>query len=1042
MNLGPRGVQLGVQTQVANPEEVFQVVQASTSQDVATMTAGSERLKALLEQQGAHAILLEIAAQTTLPLNVRQLAILQFKNHIGSRWRNRRLLTDGHRTHMRTLLLSFLDETDETIASCVEEVLGKISRSDYPSQWPNLLETLMQVVYTEFPKRSSMTEENPAAALRLRRALRLIYKVVKQFYSQRLLAGVRVMASIIAQLHAHLSQCYTQLLDGLSASSINEIALVTPRIQNDIVISHVLFKILNTMHVWIFQKAGKPGEDASLAEWANAFFQHTIQEVRHFVALRSSFVASVLASNRLSDAACRKTMDLLVKRIKGYGKFYFRLAMLNPGRFVELPSCTDMIMFYWTEIEKATEAPPQSIADSNYAPYPVRFLVQGMMLFRISASQWKPRNKDGTPNPREHLSREFVENAVRFLVTRFMPLNPHDLESWSNDPEEWVNAEDKENDQWEFEIRPCSERVLVTLCNQYPEVVTPLLQAAFKDIAYKEMTDLQGVVQKEAIYCAIGRCCHKLKEAIPFAEWAQKILVAEATSTNPTYPILKRRIAWLIGQWVSSGMTSPNNSTLWELLVHLLGDRSQGTDAVVRLTAVEALRQCVDTLEFDPTVFQPFLPRCIEELLRMLGEAETQEGKNRVAKALNTVIAQCKKNVVPFISMIAQPIPQLWTESEQSEDASFKATLLETVTSLVNVVKEESTPLAPLVVPLVKDALTTKITTFVDEDGFELLHSALRNTTSIWSVNGGPCLADLFPVLIAYLADNLDILGRTVQCLESFYLLDAPGLLQRHAMPLFEAYLQALNSDAVCVNNCQMIGSLALLVRLAPAPLWGEALHTSGLFAKLLRTLMDGEVETLLLIEHVFLFSRIVLADRQVFVTLMTATAEKTGMAEDKLYELLLDQWWGKFDNMGEPWNRKLTAMGIASLVATGKDRVLKRLSGEVFNIWLDCFGEIKEAQTEASEPGEFSHGLRRMWENEDAPEKFYAGSEDTVEYERRKALYEHDPVRTAQLTAFVKACMDEVALRVGPQQLEGVYLKDADQAVLREIYKNLGIIA
>ena len=66
----------------------------------------------------------------------------------------------------------------------------------YVASRPNLLETLMQVVYTEFPKRSSMTEENPAAALRLRRALRLIYKVVKQFYSQRLLAGVRVMASV------------------------------------------------------------------------------------------------------------------------------------------------------------------------------------------------------------------------------------------------------------------------------------------------------------------------------------------------------------------------------------------------------------------------------------------------------------------------------------------------------------------------------------------------------------------------------------------------------------------------------------------------------------------------------------------------------------------------------------------------------------------------------------------------------------------------------------------------------------------------------
>ncbi len=34
-----------------------------------------------------------------------------------------------------------------------------------------------------------------------------------------------------------------------------------------------------------------------------------------------------------------------------------------------------------------------------------------------------------------------------------MPLNPSDLENWLADPEEWLNLEDKENDQWEFEIR-------------------------------------------------------------------------------------------------------------------------------------------------------------------------------------------------------------------------------------------------------------------------------------------------------------------------------------------------------------------------------------------------------------------------------------------------------------------------------------------------------------------------------------------------------------------------------------------------------------
>jgi hypothetical protein len=54
------------------------------------------------------------------------------------------------------------------------------------------------------------------------------------------------------------------------------------------------------------------------------------------------------------------------------------------------------------------------------------------------------------------LSQEFVENAVQLLVTRFIPLNPSDLEGWMKDPEEWVNAEEKDNEMWEFELRVCS----------------------------------------------------------------------------------------------------------------------------------------------------------------------------------------------------------------------------------------------------------------------------------------------------------------------------------------------------------------------------------------------------------------------------------------------------------------------------------------------------------------------------------------------------------------------------------------------------------
>ena len=53
------------------------------------------------------------------------------------------------------------------------------------------------------------------------------------------------------------------------------------------------------------------------------------------------------------------------------------------------------------------------------------------------------------------LPREFVEGAVRLLVTRFIPLTPKDLERWEMDVEEWMNQEESEDDHWEYELRVC-----------------------------------------------------------------------------------------------------------------------------------------------------------------------------------------------------------------------------------------------------------------------------------------------------------------------------------------------------------------------------------------------------------------------------------------------------------------------------------------------------------------------------------------------------------------------------------------------------------
>lgn len=68
---------------------------------------------------------------------------------------------------------------------------------------------------------------------------------------------------------------------------------------------------------------------------------------------------------------------------------------------------------------------------------------------------------DGSDQSDQALNKEFVENAVQLLVTRFIPLNPLDLEEWVSDPEGWVNLEEQDNEQWVFETRVCSFTLLM-----------------------------------------------------------------------------------------------------------------------------------------------------------------------------------------------------------------------------------------------------------------------------------------------------------------------------------------------------------------------------------------------------------------------------------------------------------------------------------------------------------------------------------------------------------------------------------------------------
>ena len=63
---------------------------------------------------------------------------------------------------------------------------------------------------------------------------------------------------------------------------------------------------------------------------------------------------------------------------------------------------------------------------------------------------------------------------------------------------------------------------------------------------------------------------------------------------DPSHRILKRRLAWLIGEWVSSDEECAKIPLVWQILVHLLAERGESSDMAVRLTAAIAFKNCVD----------------------------------------------------------------------------------------------------------------------------------------------------------------------------------------------------------------------------------------------------------------------------------------------------------------------------------------------------------------------------------------------------------------------------------------------------------------
>lgn len=137
----------------ASPQEVYQALCGAASQDAATVQVSSQLLLGYQDHPGTYDQLHSIAAQRnstpSVPLDVRRMAIIQFKNGALNVWKNKRyssinpvitaadhaiwvfcrLFPEHLRTNVRARTMSFLYEEDNIVCPLMFQSSGSVHQT-------------------------------------------------------------------------------------------------------------------------------------------------------------------------------------------------------------------------------------------------------------------------------------------------------------------------------------------------------------------------------------------------------------------------------------------------------------------------------------------------------------------------------------------------------------------------------------------------------------------------------------------------------------------------------------------------------------------------------------------------------------------------------------------------------------------------------------------------------------------------------------------------------------------------------------------------
>lgn len=91
---------------------------------------------------------------------------------------------------------------------------------------------------------------------------------------------------------------------------------------------------------------------------AEEFFTNSATQLRILYDLRTNLALELeRPSYSYSKQLAERTVDSLTRHVRHLGKFFRRLQQLSVARFIVLPSCNDLVLYYWDKVVHAVNGP-------------------------------------------------------------------------------------------------------------------------------------------------------------------------------------------------------------------------------------------------------------------------------------------------------------------------------------------------------------------------------------------------------------------------------------------------------------------------------------------------------------------------------------------------------------------------------------------------------------------------------------------------------------------------------------------------------------